>query len=49
MAPPCQLLVEVVEQDVRKERRERAALRRAFLGRTDQPIRQHARGQTAAD
>src|SRR5689334_8455666 len=37
MTPPCQLLVELVEQDVRQQRRERAALRRPFLPSTGDP------------
>src|SRR5216684_2283248 len=49
MAALLQFLVQHVQHQVRQQRRERPALRRALLRRADQPIRQHARGQKAAD
>src|ERR1700722_8327929 len=49
VAALLQLLVQHVQHQVRQQRREWSALRRALLGRPDQPIRQHARGQKAAD
>ena len=42
MAASLQFPVEHVEHQVRQKRRERAALRCSFVGRTDQPVRQHA-------
>ncbi|MNR02526.1 hypothetical protein D3C85_1183810 [compost metagenome] len=36
VAPPLQLAIEFVEQDVRQQRRERAALRRPFLPSADE-------------
>lgn len=39
MTPPFQLAVEFVEQDVRQQRRERAALRRPFLPSAGDPTR----------
>jgi len=41
MTPPFKLAVELVEQDVRQQRRERAALRRPFLSPADDPARHH--------
>ncbi len=49
VAAPLQFLVQHVQHQVRQQRRERSALRRAFLGRADKPAVQHARGQKAAD
>ena len=49
MAALLQFLVQHVQHQIRQQRRERPALRRAFLRRADQPIRQHARSQKAAD
>ena len=49
MAALLQFLVQHVQHQVRQQRRERPALRRAFLRRADQPVRQHARSQKAAD
>ncbi|MGY4287216.1 hypothetical protein ACVWXO_006436 [Bradyrhizobium sp. LM2.7] len=49
VAALLQLLVQHIQHQVRQQRRERAALRRAFLRRTDKPSFQHARGQKAAD
>src|SRR6267143_2671109 len=49
MTAPLQFLVQYVQHQVRQQRRERTALRRPLVGRPDQPIRQHARGQKAAD
>ena len=49
MAALLQFLVQHVQHQVRQQRRERAALRRAFLRRADQPSFHHPRGQKAAD
>ena len=49
MTAPLQLLVEVVEQDVRQQRRERPALRRPLAARHRQPVQQQSGLQVAAD
>jgi len=49
MASPFQLTVEFIEQDVRQQRRERAALRRPLLPMADNPARHDARFKVTAD
>jgi len=49
MTAPLQFLVQNVEHQVRQKRRERAALRGSFVGRPNEPVRQHAAGQKPAN
>src|SRR5215207_31315 len=49
VAALLQFLVQHVQHQVRQQRRERSALRRALLGRADKAAVEHARGQKAAN
>jgi len=49
VAASLQFLIQHVKHQVRQQGRQRTPLRGSFLGRPDQPLRQHARGQKTAD